>query len=86
MHPLLGDGIRVRLARIDAPEVRTKCKEEKAEGYKARDALAERLSQAKAIELRAVERGKYFRLVAEVIADGENMSDLLLALGLGVAV
>ena len=33
-------------------------------------------------DLREVERGKYFRLVAEVVADGENMSDLLLDLGL----
>ena len=51
-------------------------------GYEARDMLAERLRQAKVIDLREVERGNYFRLVAEVIADGENMSDLLLALGL----
>ena len=82
VHPLLGDKIGVRLARIDAPEVRTKCKAEKAEGYKARDALVERLSQAKVIDLREVERGKYFRLVAEVLADGENISDVLLARGL----
>ena len=34
------------------------------------------------IDLREVERGKYFRLVAEVIADGENLSDVLLARGL----
>ena len=34
------------------------------------------------IDLREVERGKYFRLVAEVIADGENMSDVLLERGL----
>ena len=32
--------------------------------------------------LRGVERGKHFRLVAEVTADGDNMSDLLLVLGL----
>ena len=44
--------------------------------------LAERLRPATAIELREVKRGKYFRLVAEVIADGVNLSDLLLASGL----
>ena len=82
VHPLLGEKIPVRLARIDAPEVRTKCKAEKKEGYKARDALVERLRQAQVIDLREVEQGKYFRLVAEVIADGENMSDVLLARGL----
>ena len=81
-HPLLGEKIGVRLARIDAPEVRTKCEGEKKKGIEARDALVERLRQAKVIDLREVERGKYFRLVAEVIADGENLSDLLLARGL----
>ena len=82
VHPLLGEKIGVRLARIDAPEVRTKCKAEKKEGYKARDALNERLSHVKVFDLREVERGKYFRLVAEVIADGENMSDWMLESGL----
>ena len=70
--------MRVGLARIDAPEVRTRCEEEKAAGYEVRDVLAERFSHAKAINLHKVKRGKYFRLVAEVIADEENMSDLLL--------
>ena len=70
VHPLLGDEIGVRLARIDAPEVRTKCDAEKKKGIEARDALVERLRQAKVIDLREVERGKYFRLVAEVVADG----------------
>ena len=79
--PLLGEKIGVRLARIDAPEVRTKCDAEKKKGIEARDALAERLRQATVIELREVERGKYFRLVAEVVADGDNMSDMLLERG-----
>ena len=78
----MGDKIGVRLARVDAPEVRGKCDAEKKKGIEARDALVERLSQATVIDLREVERGKYFRLVGEVIADGENMSDLLLAMGL----
>ena len=62
--------------------MRTKCEAEKAAAYEARDMLAERLRHAKAIDLREVQRGKYFRLVAEVIADGKNMSDWMLALGL----
>ena len=81
-HPLLGEKIGVRLARVDAPHVRGTCDEEKAAAYEARDALVERLRQATVIDLREVERGKHFRLVGEVIADGENMSDLLLAVGL----
>ena len=70
--------------RIDAPAVRTRCKEEKKKGIEARDMLAERLRHAKAIDLREVERGKYFRLVAEVIADGENLSVWMLESGLAL--
>ena len=55
---------------------------EKAAAQEARAALVERLRHATVIELRGVTRRKYFRLVAEVIADGENMSDLLLDRGL----
>ena len=49
VHPLLGDKIRVRLARVDAPEVRTKCEAEKVAGYEARDAHVERLLEGKSI-------------------------------------
>ena len=55
---------------------------EKVAEREARAARVARLRQAKVIDLRGVKRGKYFRLVAEVIADGENLSDLLLAMGL----
>ena len=40
--------------------------------------LSERLRPAKALDLYEVKPGKYFRLVAEVVVDGENMSDVLL--------
>ena len=50
---------------------------EKAAAQEARSALVERVRHAKRIDLHAVEWGKYFRLVAEVIADGENLSDVL---------
>ena len=53
----LGDGIHVRRARIDTPELRTRCEADKVAGYEARDALVERLSHATAIELREVKRG-----------------------------
>ena len=49
---------------------------EKGAGYEARSALVERIRHAKVIALHAVKRGKYFRLVAEVIADGEKLSAL----------
>ena len=64
--------------------MRTKCDAEKKKGIEARDALVELLRQATVIDLREVERGKYFRLVAEVIAAGENMSVWMLESGLAL--
>lgn len=42
------------------------------------------LSKAKKIDLLNLQRGKYFRLVADVIVDGINISDALLEADLAV--
>ena len=42
------------------------------------------LEQAHSITLKNVERGKYFRIVATVEADGQDVSDLLIQEGLAV--
>ena len=36
------------------------------------------MKNAKRIDLRQVERGKYFRIVADVILDGKSLSEILL--------
>ena len=43
------------------------------------------LQQAARIELRNVARGKYFRIVAEVFADGVNVAAALLEAGHAVS-
>lgn len=48
----------------------------------ARDAVFEGLRQAKVDDLHKFKQGKYFLLVTEVIADGEDMSNMLLERGL----
>jgi len=42
------------------------------------------LNRANEITLHDIEREKYFRIVASVIVDGQNLSDLLLAKKLAV--
>lgn len=83
VHPLLGDRIGVRLRGIDTPEIPGKCEEEKALARKARDRLEELLKAAKRIDLVSVARGKYFRIVADVEADGVKVVGVLLREGLG---
>lgn len=85
--PVIGERIKIRIADINAPERRSRCdtEEEKArERQLAADAriyLVERLRGAETIELRNIERGSFYRILAEVWADGENVGDEMLAEG-----
>ena len=42
------------------------------------------LKDAEKIELKNMERGKYFRIAADVIVDGENLADMLVEAGMAV--
>ena len=81
-HPLFGDDISVRVLGIDTPELRGTSDEVKALGYKAKHRTQELLSDAKTIELKNPQRDKYFRVLAEVLIDGESLADMLKAKGL----
>ena len=76
-HPLFGDDISVRVAGIDTPELKGSSDEVKALAYKAKNRTQELLSDAKTIELKNPQRGKYFRVVAEVWIDGESLGEKL---------
>jgi len=81
---VFGDHISIRLKGIDTPEIRGKCSKEKALAKIARDMVRTRLEQAKQIDVIDAERGKYFRLVARLEADGVDLSALLIQKGLAV--
>lgn len=82
--PIFGERIGVRVANVDAPEMRGKCKEEKLLARKAKKHTVAFLRNAKRVELTNIERGKYFRIVADVYADGRSLSDSLVASGFAV--
>ncbi len=77
-HDLFGDNVSIRIAGIDTPEIKTKNNCEKQKGRSAKKLVANLLKNAKSIELRHAKRGKYFRIVADVIADGVSISSLLI--------
>ena len=83
-HPIIGKGISVRVNGIDTPEIRGKCVAEKELARQAKDLVEALLLKAKKIDLLNLQRGKYFRIVADVIVDGINISDALLEAGLAV--
>lgn len=83
IHPLLGKKISVRLRGIDTPEIRGKCSNEKKRALEAKQEVQGLLTRAKRIDLQNIERGKYFRIVADVIIDGNSLTQYLLKKKLG---
>mgnify|MGYP000032311707 CR=1 FL=1 len=83
LHPLLGDNMSVRVKGIDTPELRTTDACEKKVGYKAKEFVSKLMEKARRIDLESIERGKYFRVVADVLVDGESLTKKLLAKKLG---
>jgi len=79
-----GKGITVRISDIDTPELWGKCGAEKQLARKAKQFTVDRLRSANKVELRNMQRGKYFRLVADVYVDGVSLGADLMRSGLAV--
>ena len=72
----------MRVAGIDTPEIRGKCKCEKAQAIKARDKARSLMKSSSRIDLHNVERGNFFRIVADVMVDGASLGEHLIEAGL----
>jgi len=84
VHPLFGEEISVRIAGIDTPEIKGKCLKETALAMQARNLARHMLGQARRIDLLDAERGKYFRIVARLLADGKDVGQTLIDHGMAV--
>ena len=82
IHEIFGNNISIRIKGIDTPEMRGTSDGIKALATKARELTDKTLKEGKRIQLRNPERGKYFRIVAEVWVDGKALADILKAEGL----
>jgi endonuclease YncB( thermonuclease family) len=82
LSPIAGKNIPIRVNGVDTPEIRGKCPYEKKLAYKAKDFVMNKLLKAKRIELKNIQRGKYFRIVADVYVDGVSLEQELLDRGL----
>jgi micrococcal nuclease len=74
---LIGKHIPIRINGIDTPELRTKCAAEKALARKAKQFSVSQLRSGKEIKLTNMQRGMYFRIIADVMIDGVSLGDLL---------
>ena len=85
----LWDNIGIRVAGVDTPEIRGKCPAEKVLAKQAKYLVRDALKDAEFITLRNPKRGKYFRIVADIILEPgteyeRNLKDLLLDANLAV--
>ena len=85
----LWDNIGIRVAGVDTPEIRGKCPAEKVLAKQAKYLVRDALKDAEFITLRNAKRGKYFRIVADIILEPgteneRNLKDLLLDANLAV--
>ena len=78
LPPIVGKNIPIRVNGVDTPEIRGKCLYEKNLALKARDFVRAKLANAKEIKLTNLQRGKYFRVVANVLVDGVSLEKELL--------
>ena len=79
---IIGKRISVRVNGIDGPELKGKCQAEKVVARKAKQHTVELLRGGKVIELRNMQRGKYFRILADVYIDGNSLAENLISAGL----
>ena len=85
LHPIIGEKINIRVNGIDTPEIRGKCEKEKYDAKQAKEMVTDILKDAEQIIFRNMERGKYFRIAADVIVDGENLADMMIEAGMAVS-
>ena len=83
--PIVGERIGVRVRGVDTPELRGRCQAEIEAARAAKQFTVALLRTAKVVDLQRIERGKYFRLLAEVWVDGQRLDRLLIQSGHGVA-
>jgi endonuclease YncB( thermonuclease family) len=83
-YPSVFSDMAVRIKGIDTPELRGETPCEKERAIEARDFLSSLISKAKMVEIEHVERDKYFRLLADIYADGVSVADELIKKKLAV--
>ena len=70
---IAGKNISIRLRGINTPELRSRNPEERKSANLEKQRLSDLLNSARIIELRNIDRDKYFRIDADVYIDGEPL-------------
>lgn len=79
---IIGENIGIRVNGIDTPEMRGSSPEVKLLAQKAKTIVYDCLTNADEVVLKNIQRGKYFRIVADVEFDGKDLAEELIKVGL----
>lgn len=79
VHPLIGHNISIRVNGIDTPEIAGHGACERQRAREAQELVQKTLATAKRIDLVNVQRDKYFRILADVMADGKPLKQIVVA-------
>lgn len=83
---IVGRNMVIRLRGIDTPELKKKsCLDERKKAETAKQLVYSLLKDAQVINLHRIERGKYFRILADVEFDGQDLATVLLGQDLAVS-
>ncbi|CZF86829.1 thermonuclease family protein [Grimontia marina] len=80
----LGKDLPIRVKGVDTPEMKGKCLLERKKAREAKEYTTYFLKSSKTVTLSNLERGKFFRVLADVEVAGRNLSRELIERELGV--
>jgi len=78
--PIIGHHIPIRIKGLDTPEMNDKSEKVRDLAVASKDFLESKISTSK-LQICNLERDKYFRISADIYADGINVGNLLLKKG-----
>lgn len=78
VHPFFGKNAKVRIQGIDTAEIKGHDECERQAAIKARDMVVAKLKTSKHINLTNLGREKFGRILADVIADGDDIGLMLI--------
>lgn len=81
---IIGKSILIRVSGVDTPEIRGECDTEKEWAVMSKEFVENELTRAKRIDILSPERGKYFRIIGNVVYDGKSLTEELIKGGYGV--
>lgn len=85
IHPLFGKNIHVRVRGVDTAEIKTEDSCEKSIARTTQRLVKSLLSGASQIHLKNIDRDKYFRILADIVFDGQSLAEILIRNRLAVA-